>query len=144
MSPARSPRARSASSRRAPKKRATFPASVVEDFEAAQMIGVRSGRVHRFTGMWVVVVRGRVFVRSWNDKDGGWHAAFRTEPRGEAQCGERRLRVRARPVRGLRLLDAVDRAYAEKYDTKASQKWVRGFRVAWRRATTTELVPVRA
>ena len=144
MSAARVPRTRAASSRPAPTKRPTFPTSVVEDFATVQMIGLRSGRVHRFTGMWVVVVRGRVFVRSWNDKPGGWHAALRAEPRGEAQCGERRMRVRARPVRGPRLLDAIDRAYAEKYDTKASQKWVRGFRVAWRRATTTELVPARA
>jgi hypothetical protein len=37
----------------------------------------------------------------------------------------------------------VDRAYAEKYDTKASLKYVRGFARARRRATTTELVPLK-
>lgn len=114
----------------------------MEGFARAKMIGVRSGEFHRFTGMWVVVVRGRVFVRSWNDDPGGWREALRAEPRGQAQCGPRRIAVRARPVRGPRLLDAIDRAYAEKYDTKASRKWVRGFRVAWRRATTTELRPL--
>jgi len=51
------------------------------------------------------------------------------------------VRVRARPVRGPRILEAIERAYAAKYDTKASQKWVRGFRAPWRRATTTEFVP---
>ncbi len=50
-------------------------------------------------------------------------------------------RVRAKKVRGERLLDAVDAAYAEKYDTPASLKCVRGFRHARRRATTTEFVP---
>ena len=38
---------------------------------------------------------------------------------------------------------AEDRAYAEKYHTSASMKWVRGFRLARRKATTTELVPAR-
>jgi hypothetical protein len=106
-----------------------------------RMIGIRSGRDHRFTGVWVVVARGRVFVRSWNDNETGWHRAFRVEPSGELRVGDRVIRVRAKPVRGPRILEAIERAYAAKYDTKASQKWVRGFRVAWRRATTTELVP---
>jgi len=105
------------------------------------MVGVRSGRTHRFTGVWVVVVRGRVFIRSWNDKATGWYRAFRGNPRGEVQCGSRRTPVRAKAVRGQGLLEEVDGAYKEKYDTKASQKWVRGFRLAWRRATTTELAP---
>src|SRR5512135_2267259 len=134
-----------AGSRTAKGKRRARPAGfgrpVADEFAAARMIGVRSGDDHRFTGIWAVVVRGRVFVRSWNDRDGGWREAFRAEPRGEARCGERRVAVRVRPVRGARLLEAIDRAYAEKYDTKASLRWVRGFRVAWRRATTAELRP---
>jgi len=105
------------------------------------MIGIRSGSDHRFTGVWVVVVGQRAFVRSWNDKETGWHRAFGDEPRGEVRVADRVVRVRAKPVRGARLLEAIERAYAEKYDTKASQKWVRGFRVRWRRATTTEFVP---
>jgi hypothetical protein len=130
---ARKPAARSS--------RKGFAASVLDALAAEKMIGIRSGKTHRPTGVWVVVVRGRVFVRSWNDEETGWHRAFREEPRGEVRVGERVVRVRARAVRGKGLLEAIERAYAEKYATKASLKWVRGFRVAWRRATTTEFVP---
>jgi hypothetical protein len=44
-------------------------------------------------------------------------------------------------VRGERLLDAIDAAYGKKYNTPASQKWVRGFAEPERRATTVEFVP---
>jgi hypothetical protein len=82
-------------------------------------------------------------VRSWNDKPTGWREGFRAEARGAIQIPSlgREIAVRAKPARGERLLAAIDRAYAEKYDTKASLKWVRGFARGRRRLTTTELVP---
>jgi hypothetical protein len=107
----------------------------------SRMLGIRAGDDHRFTGIWFVMVRDRVFVRPWYDKPTGWHRAFGRAPRGAITVSGREVRVRARPVHGERLYDAVDAAYAEKYDTKASQKWVRGFRLVRRRKTTTELLP---
>ncbi|HJZ58525.1 MAG TPA: hypothetical protein VKE74_26525, partial [Gemmataceae bacterium] len=53
----------------------------------------------------------------------------------------REIAVRGRPLRGGRLRDAVTQAYAGKYDTKASEKWVRGFAEPGRAATTLELLP---
>jgi hypothetical protein len=105
------------------------------------MIGLRSGTDHRFTGVWAVVVRQRVFARSWNDKPTGWRLAFAKEPRGTFQVRDRQVAVRARAVRGEALLDAIDRAYREKYASPANLKWVRGLRLGRRRATTTEFVP---
>lgn len=107
------------------------------------MLRIRAGPEHSFLGIWVVVVGDRVFVRPWNDKPGGWCRAFLDEPRGAISVGDRKreIPVRARPARGERLYDAVDAAYAEKYVTKASQKWVRGFATPRRRKTTIELLP---
>ena len=102
---------------------------------------MRSGTEHRFTGVWVVVVEDRVFVRSWNDKPRGWYRAFMAEPRGSLTVGDRELRIRARPVRSERLRHEILEAYAEKYPTKASEKWVRGFAEPAREATTVELLP---
>jgi hypothetical protein len=102
---------------------------------------VRSGSDHRYTGVWVVVVERRVFVRSWNDKPTGWHQAFRSEPEGSILVGEREVAVRAVPTRGEKLRQAVTSAYARKYDTKASQKWVTGFAEPERMRTTMELLP---
>lgn len=119
-----------------------FSKPVVDALDGAKILGVRSGSEHRFTGIWVVVVKGRVFVRSWSDKPTGWYRAFLEEPLGTIQApGGREIRVRAKKVRGERLLDSIDDAYGAKYDTPASQKWVRGFREARRRATTIEFVP---
>jgi hypothetical protein len=119
-----------------------FSKPVIAALERTKILGVRSGTEHRFTGVWVVVVRGRVFVRSWTDKPTGWFRAFVAEPRGAIQIpGGRETRVGAKKVRGERLLDAIDEAYGMKYDTPASQKWVRGFAAPKRRATTLEFVP---
>jgi hypothetical protein len=120
----------------------TFSRPVITTLESARILGVRSGTEHRFTGVWVVVVNGRVFARSWTDKPTGWFRAFTAEPRGTLQIpGGREIRVRAKKTRGERLLDAIDDAYGQKYHTPASQKWVRGFTQPTRRATTLEFVP---
>jgi hypothetical protein len=119
-----------------------FSKLVMAALERANIVGVRSGTEHRFTAVWVVVVNGRVFARSWSDKPTGWYRAFVEEPHGGIQLtGGRQIRVRARKVRGERLLDAIHEAYASKYDTPASQKWVRGFERPARRATTVEFLP---
>ena len=119
-----------------------FSKPVLATLQDGKILGIRAGvQPHRFTGVWVVVVNGRVFVRSWNDKPQGWRQAFREDPRGTMEIPTRQIRVRARGVRGERLLKAVDLAYGEKYDTKASLKWVRGFARGRRRLTTTELLP---
>jgi hypothetical protein len=118
-----------------------FPKATLEELADAKILGVRAGTEHRYTGVWVVVVEGRAFVRSWNDKPTGWYRAFQAEPLGSIQFAGREIPVRARPTRAERLRDAVTRAYVEKYTTKASQKWVRGFAEEHRAVTTLELTP---
>src|SRR5688500_17530702 len=118
-----------------------FPPALLEALDRSKILGVRAGSEHRYTGVWVVLVERRVFVRSWNDKPTGWYRAFREHPIGQIEVGGRTVAVRAVPTRSPRLRDAVTRAYAEKYDTQASQKWVRGFADPNRAANTLELVP---
>jgi hypothetical protein len=118
-----------------------FSGADLEELAKAKILGVRSGAEHRYTGVWVVVVGGRVFVRSWNDKATGWYRAFLAQPLGSIQLAGREIAVRAKRLRGERLRDAVTRAYARKYGTKASEKWVRGFAEPRCAATTLELAP---
>ena len=54
----------------------SFSNAVVAALAGAKIVGVRSGTEHRPTGVWVVVVKGRVFARSWSDKPTGWFRAF--------------------------------------------------------------------
>lgn len=109
-----------------------------------KMLGLRSGSDHRFTWVWVVVVGERVFVRSWNDKPTGWFRAFQHEPRGAMSIADREVRIRARRVRGQRLMKLIEGAYAAKYTTPASLHYVRGFKSTRRRNATVEITPRQA
>jgi hypothetical protein len=121
-----------------------FSKPVLAAIDDSRIIGIRAGtEPHRFIGIWAIVLDGRVLVRPWNDKPHGWYRTFQEEPRGRIQIPSgREIRVRARQVRGERLYDAVDLAYAEKYNTRASRKYVVGFATPRRRKTTTELIPL--
>jgi hypothetical protein len=122
-------------------KSASFAEDVVEALRDAKIFGVRAGTEHRYTGVWVVVVDGRPFVRSWNDKPTGWFRAFRNEPRGSVQVAGREVPVRAKLTRSARLREAVTAAFGKKYHTPASRKWVEGFGEPARERTTLEFVP---
>ena len=120
-----------------------FPARILAALDQSKILGIRAGTTpHRFIGIWVVVVDGRVFVRSYTLKPDGWYHTLLKDPRGTIQVGSRTIKIRAVPTRSTRLRDAVDRAYAAKYPTPGSRKFVVGFRRPRRKATTTELVPL--
>ncbi len=122
---------------------ARFTKRLLSLLDASPALRIRAGADHRFLGIWVVVAKGRVFVRPWNDDPRGWRRAFLEEPRGAIRIAalKRDIPVRARPARGELLWDAIDAAYAAKYATKGSQKWVRGLVDPKRRKTTMELLP---
>lgn len=120
-----------------------FSKEVVAAIREGKILGIRAGtKPHRIIGIWPVVVENRVFVRSWSLKEHGWHRTMVEEPRGVIQVDGREVPVRAVFTRSERLKKAVDRAYAEKYNTPGSRHYVLGFaRSKKRRDTTTELVP---
>ncbi len=119
-----------------------FSARRLAEIDAAKILYIRAGSHsrHRFIGIWVVVVDGRVFIRSWTLKPAGWYRTFLDDPHGTIKIGQRNVRIRAIPINGERLRDAVSRAYAAKYASAGSRKYVRGFRATRRRAATMELV----
>jgi hypothetical protein len=120
-----------------------FTADIVAAIHNSKILGIRAGQQpHRFIGIWVVVVEGRVFVRSWSLKPRSWYRTFLEDPYGAVQIAGRELAVRAVRTRSDRLKDAVDRAYVEKYKTPGAIKYARDLGRAKSRATTTELVPL--
>jgi len=120
-----------------------LPRPVIAAADAAGIMGIRAGAKsdHKFRGVWPIVVDGRLFARSWTLTKGGWYRTFLEDPLGVIQVGDREVRIRAIRVKSERLRDKIEDAYAEKYATKASQTYVRGFRTPRRRDTTTEFVP---
>jgi hypothetical protein len=122
---------------------ALLPKRIVDTIDKAKIIGVRAGTGdHKVIGIWAVVVDGRVFARSWGLTPGGWHRTFIEERRGYLEVDGKALPVRAVRTKSERLKDAVTRAYEEKYNTKASMKWVKGMSRGRRRDSTTEFVPL--
>ena len=119
-----------------------FPEDILAAIRDGNMLRIRAGsEPHRFIGIWVVVVEGRVFLRSWSLKPRSWYRTFLKEPRGAIQVAGREIPVRAVPTRSERLKDAVDRAYLEKYKSPGSIKYARDLGRPKSRAATTELVP---
>jgi hypothetical protein len=119
-----------------------FPRALVVAIHEGPILGIRAGRQpHRVIGIWAVVVDGGVFVRSWSLKPRSWWRTFLEDPHGIIEVGGRTIRVRAVQTRSLRLKDAVDRAYLEKYHTPGSLKFARDLGRKKSRETTTELVP---
>lgn len=121
-----------------------FPKRLLTTIGAAKILGIRAGtKPHRVIGIWVVVVEGRVFVRSWSLKPRSWYRTFLDEPRGIIVVGGREIPVRSVHTTSERLKDAVTRAYREKYNTPGSLYFVRGFAHKKRKDTTTELLPLK-
>ena len=121
----------------------TFPGSILAALHDGMILRIRAGTGrHRFIGIWVVVVKGRVFVRSWSLKPRSWWRVFQEEPRGAIRVAQRTIGIRAVRTRSERLKDAVSRAYLEKYGTGGSLRYARDLGRAKSRDTTTELVPL--
>ena len=121
-----------------------FSKPVVAALTNDKILGLRAGGGdHRFIGVWMVVVDDRLFIRSWGVKKKSWYQSFRDDPAGTIQAAGRELKVRAKTTVSEKDKAAVDRAYAEKYDTPGAIKYVKGFaRSKRRRDTTTELLPI--
>jgi hypothetical protein len=119
----------------------TAASGVVASIRDAWSIGIRAGsRPHRLIRIWVVVVRGRVFVRSWSLAPRSWCRTLLVEPLGVAQVGRKQLPFRAARARGEALKSAVDRAYLRKYARATEVRYARDLCGPRSRATTTELI----
>jgi hypothetical protein len=73
-----------------------FADDIVAAIRGSKGLRIRAGTgQHRFIGIWVVVVRGRVFVRSWSVKPNGRYRTLLKEPRGTIQLKDQEIAVRA-------------------------------------------------
>ena len=119
-----------------------FSDNTLAVFQESKGLRIRAGTGHhRFIGIWFVVVKDRVFVRSWSVKPNGWYRTFLKKPSGTIQVADCEIAIRARCIKNERIRDAVDRAYLEKYNTAGALKYAKDLGRAKSRATTIELVP---
>ena len=118
-----------------------FPKALLAQLDASKSLGVRSGDKHKFTFIWHCVIGGRVLARSWNDKPTGWFRAFLKHPVGSIRLKGKDIPARGVRVRSARLINALSKAYGQKYEYKGAQQYVTGFRTPKRKAATIEFVP---
>ena len=123
-----------------------FPDAILTSIQKDRILGIRAGKesTHRTIGLWVVVVDGRVFVRSWSMKPRSWWRTLLEDPYATIFISSRKrgIPVRARQVRSKKLKDRVSEAYREKYNTRGSVGYVEDMSRTPSRDTTTELVPL--
>lgn len=120
-----------------------FSGDILAAIQMDKIFGIRAGRdsTHRVVGIWAVVVKGRVFVRSWSMKPRSWWRTFLEDPYGYLFVEEKEFPVRAIRTRSERLKDLVSTAYRQKYNTPGSIQYVKEMSRGNSRNTTTELVP---
>jgi hypothetical protein len=125
------------------KTKLRFSTEILNAIRKEKIVGIRAGResIHRVIGVWIVVVEGRVFIRSWSMKPRSWWRTFVEDPYGSIFVGDQETPVRAIQTRSERLKDLVSKAYKEKYNTPGSVQYVKEMSRKKSRETTTELVP---
>ena len=128
------------------KSKPQFSPDIIKHIDDDRIIGIRSGTrsTHRVIGIWAVVVNGRVFVRSYRLKPGGWWGTLVKDPSGEIFVSRRKrgIKIRALPVKSEKMKEAVSAAYKEKYDTPGSVGYVAEMSRPPSRDATVELVAV--
>jgi len=121
-----------------------FDTSTLSRIRKEKILGIRAGTesTHRVIGIWVVVVEGRVFARSWSLKPRSWWRKFLEDPYGSIFVGEQEFSIRTVQTRSERLKDLVSQAYQEKYNTPGSIQYVKDMSRRKSKDTTTELIPI--
>lgn len=122
--------------------RRCFPPRILAQLCDGKSLRIRAGSgAHRFICIWVVVVKDRVFVRSWSVRPNGWYRAFSSEAQGAIRIADRDIPVVAFSITDRRILDAIDRAYLDKYNTPGAIKYAKDLGRPQSRAATVELRP---
>lgn len=128
------------------KSNARFPDSIIGAIDKERILGIRAGvnSTHRVIGVWVVVMDGRVFVRSYQLKPGGWWRTMVKDPHGEIFVARRKrgIKVRAVQVKSEKLKDVVSAAYREKYNKPGDIQYVKEMSRSPSRDATMELVAI--
>src|SRR5215469_17041296 len=120
-----------------------FSAQMLVVLEKSKGLKIRIGPGgHRFIGIWFVMVKNRVFVRSWSLKPEGWYRTSLKQPRGKIQVAGHEIAVSAKRITSKSLRDEIDRAYLEKYSTPGALKYAKDLGSVKSRATTIELAPL--
>lgn len=98
--PVKATRASAAKQKPAARAGKRFADEILAVLQKSKGLRLRAGKGdHRFIGIWFVVVKDRVLVRSWSVKANGWYRTFLREPCGTIQIGDFEIAVRVVRIR---------------------------------------------
>ena len=121
-----------------------FSKAFLRCINETQITSVRAGADRtKFTGIWMVVVDGRIFGRSYYGADRSWYTTLLSGEDGDIKCGKEVVAVRGiKPSDLTEVTEAINKAYEKKYLVKPSnKKWVDGLNEPERIARTIEFTP---
>jgi hypothetical protein len=121
-----------------------FSKAFLKSINDTQVTSVRVGKGRdKFTGIWMVVVKGRIFGRSYYGAERSWYTALLNGDNGDIKCGNEIV-----PIKGMKPADidainkAINKAYEKKYLIKAfNKKWTDGLAEPERVNRTMEFLP---
>lgn len=122
-----------------------FSKTFLKFISETQITSVRAGKDRgKFTGIWMVVVKDRIFGRSYYGAERSWYTALLNGDKGDIKCGNEIIPVKGfKPADIITITKAINKAYEKKYLVKAyNKKWVDGLCEPERVARTMEFIPV--
>lgn len=92
------------------------------------LIGIKAGTERPdFLDVWMVVVEGRIFARSWGFAERSWFNQFLQNPGGQIKCGEQVFAIKAFIPEDLEeLTEKINLAYLTKYNQGQNIKYAQG------------------
>src|SRR5215468_6907507 len=106
-----------------------FSTAFLKCVSETQITSVRAGKDRtKFTGIWMVVVKDRIFARSYYGADRSWYTALLQNCEGDIKCAKETIAVKGvKPTDIHTITEAINKAYKKKYLLKAhNKKWVDG------------------
>jgi hypothetical protein len=122
-----------------------FSKAFLKCISETQITSVRAGESRdKFTGIWMVVVKDRIFGRSYYGAERSWYTALLKGDSGDIKCGNEIIPVKGRKPKDINsITKEINKAYEKKYLIKAyNKKWVDGLCEPERVARTLEFIPV--
>src|ERR1044071_5439297 len=118
-----------------------FSKAFLKCINETQITSVRAGAGRdKFTGIWMVVVKDRIFGRSYYGAERSWYTALLSGEIGDIKCVKEIVAVKGRKPKDIDIINkAINKAYGKKYLVKAyNKKWVDGLCEPERIARTME------
>jgi hypothetical protein len=122
-----------------------FSKAFLKCINETQITSVRAGKGReKFTGIWMVVVEGRIFARSYTLSERSWYTTLLDGDTGDIKCGKEIVAVKgSKPLDIKTITEAINKAYEKKYLVKSyNKKWVDGLAEPGRVARTMEFIPI--